>query len=144
MATKDSAGASWPATEIYWPTRNEIHILDQATGLRADPSIKLQESYQTTGGNLAVGDGYLIVAQADALVVFCQNSRLIQRYRDEIARAPDQAANYLSTGPGGRGDRPGRAGDRVARSWPCRRPVPPRRSTASRSPTRRAITSIAC
>ncbi|WP_406696671.1 PQQ-binding-like beta-propeller repeat protein [Singulisphaera sp. Ch08] len=80
---------------IYWPTKNEIHILDQASGLRADPSIKLQESFRTTGGNLAVGDGYLIVAQADALVAFCQNSRLIQRYRDAIARAPDQAGNYF-------------------------------------------------
>ena len=81
--------------KIYWPTRTEIHILDQATGLRIDPPIKLQESFQTTGGNLAVGDGYLIVAQADALVVFCQNSRLIQRYREEIARAPEQASNYF-------------------------------------------------
>lgn len=80
---------------IYWPTKQEIHILDQASGLRADPSIKLQASYQTTGGNLAVGDGYLIVAQTDALVAFCQNSRLIQRYRDAIARAPDQAGNYF-------------------------------------------------
>ncbi|SIO67289.1 Outer membrane protein assembly factor BamB, contains PQQ-like beta-propeller repeat [Singulisphaera sp. GP187] len=80
---------------IYWPTKNEIHILDQASGLRADPSIKLQASYQTSGGNLAVGDGYLIVAQTDALVAFCQNSRLIQRYRDAIARAPDQAGNYF-------------------------------------------------
>lgn len=80
---------------IYWPTRNEIHILDQETGLRTDPPIKLQEAFNTTGGNLAVGDGYLIVAQPDALVVFCQNSRLIQRYREEIARAPDHAANYF-------------------------------------------------
>ena len=80
---------------IYWPTRTEIHVLDQATGLRPSPPIKLQETFQTTGGNLAVGDGYLIVAQADALVVFCQNSRLIQRYRDEIALAPEQAANYF-------------------------------------------------
>ena len=81
---------------IYWPTKTEIHILDQATGLRTDPPIKLQEApFNTTGGNLAVGDGYLIIAQAEKLVVFCQNSRLIQRYRDEIARAPDQAPNYF-------------------------------------------------
>ncbi len=78
--------------KIYWPTRTEIHVLDQATGLRSDPPIKLQETYQQSGGNLAVGDGYLIVAQADKLVVFCQNRRLIQRYREEIARAPEQAA----------------------------------------------------
>ncbi|HEV3121214.1 MAG TPA: PQQ-binding-like beta-propeller repeat protein, partial [Isosphaeraceae bacterium] len=81
---------------IYWPTKTEIHVLDQATGLRADrPPIKLQEMFQTSGGNLAVGDGYLIVAQPDALVVFCQNSRLIERYREEIARAPEQASTYF-------------------------------------------------
>ncbi len=81
--------------KIYWPTRTEIHILDQATGLRTDPPIKLQESFQTSGGNLAVGDGYLIIAQTDKLVVFCQNSRLIQRYRDEIAAAPEQASSHF-------------------------------------------------
>ncbi len=80
--------------KIYWPTRGEIHVLDQTSGVREGPPIKLSERFQTTGGNLAVGDGYLIVAQADALVVFCQNSRLIQRYREEIARAPERASNY--------------------------------------------------
>ncbi len=79
---------------IYWPTKTEIHVLDQSSGLKADPPIKLQETFQCEGGNLAVGDGYLIVAQASALVVFCQNSRLIDRYRDEIARVPDQPSNY--------------------------------------------------
>jgi len=80
--------------KVYWPTRTEIHVLDQASGLKAEPPIRLQETYQCEGGNLAVGDGYLIVAQAAKLVVFCQNSRLIDRYRDEIARAPEQALNY--------------------------------------------------
>ena len=79
---------------IYWPTRTEIHVLDQSSGLKADAPIKLQETFQCEGGNLAVGDGYLIVAQADALVVFCQNSRLIERYREEIARVPERALNY--------------------------------------------------
>jgi outer membrane protein assembly factor BamB/tetratricopeptide (TPR) repeat protein len=77
---------------IYWPTKDRIEILDQGSGLRAEPPIKLMEIYHTSGGNLVAGDGYLIVAQADALVVFCQNSRLIDRYREEIARNPDQAA----------------------------------------------------
>lgn len=77
--------------QVYWPTRTEIHVLDQSTGLRSRPPIKLGEAFQTTGGNLAVGDGYLVVAQADALVVYCQNSRLIERYREQIAMAPEQA-----------------------------------------------------
>ena len=80
------------STGRAWDPRSTI--LDQASGLKAEPPIRLQETYQCEGGNLAVGDGYLIVAQAGSLVVFCQNSRLIDRYRDEIARAPDQAINY--------------------------------------------------
>jgi outer membrane protein assembly factor BamB/tetratricopeptide (TPR) repeat protein len=79
---------------IYWPTRNEIQVLDQRSGLLAERPIRLMEVYRTTGGNLVAGDGYLIVAQSDALVVFCQNSRLIERYRDEIAKSPEQAATY--------------------------------------------------
>ncbi len=81
---------------IYWPTQNEIQVLDQRTGLRALPPIRLLENFHVKGGgNLVAGDGYLIVAQADGLVVFCQNSRLIERYRQEIVRAPDNAANYF-------------------------------------------------
>ncbi|HZW33292.1 MAG TPA: PQQ-binding-like beta-propeller repeat protein, partial [Isosphaeraceae bacterium] len=79
---------------IYWPTRTEIQVLDQRSGLLADRPIKLAETYRTTGGNLAAGDGYLVVAQADGLVVFCQNSRLIERYREEIVRAPEQASTH--------------------------------------------------
>jgi outer membrane protein assembly factor BamB/tetratricopeptide (TPR) repeat protein len=80
--------------KVYWPTRNEIQVLDQAGGSRSGPPIKLSETYRTTGGNLVAGDGYLVVAQADGLVVFCQNSRLIERYRDEIARAPGHAPTH--------------------------------------------------
>jgi outer membrane protein assembly factor BamB len=80
---------------IYWPTRTDIQILDQKTGLRSEPPIKLMEAYGTAGGNLVAGDGFLVVAQADALVVFCQNSRLIERYKNEIALTPDHASNYF-------------------------------------------------
>ena len=80
---------------IYWPTQNEIQVLDQRSGLRAEPPIKLFETYHTRGGNLVAGDGYLIVAQRDGMVVFCQNSRLIERYQNEIARARDFAPNYF-------------------------------------------------
>jgi outer membrane protein assembly factor BamB len=80
--------------KIYWPTKTEIHVLDQGTGLLAEQPIRLQQKFQTGGGNLAVGDGFLVVAQSDAMVVFCQLSRLIERYRDAIAQAPEQATNY--------------------------------------------------
>ena len=81
--------------QVYWPTKNEIHVLDQATGARSDRgSIPLRQAFGSGGGNLAVGDGYLVVAGVDSLSVFCQNRRLIERYRQEIARSPDDAAAY--------------------------------------------------
>lgn len=81
---------------VYWPTKNEIHVLDQATGTRSDRGpIPLRSAFGIGGGNLSVGDGYLVVSNENSLVVFCQNSRLIQRYRDEIAKAPDRAENYV-------------------------------------------------
>ena len=77
---------------LYWPTANEIHILDQKTGLRSDRgSIRLRERFQTAGGNLALGDGYLVVAGTDNLSVFTQNTKLIRRYEQMIAANPEAA-----------------------------------------------------
>ncbi|WZO96479.1 PQQ-binding-like beta-propeller repeat protein [Isosphaeraceae bacterium EP7] len=83
---------------VYWPTRGEIQVLDQSNGLRTEPPIKLMEDFQINGGNLVAGDGYLIVTQADSMVVFCQNRRLMQRYREEIVKAPEKASNYYRLG----------------------------------------------
>ncbi|MBX6311727.1 MAG: PQQ-binding-like beta-propeller repeat protein, partial [Isosphaeraceae bacterium] len=86
--------------QIYWPTRDKIYVLDQATGLESERGpIDLAQAFGTGGGNLAVGDGYLVVAGLDSdnrlsLTVYCQNSRLIQRYQQEIARNPEKAVNY--------------------------------------------------
>lgn len=80
-------------TFLYWPTANEIHILDQKTGLRSTRgSIRLKERFQTSGGNLVLGDGYLVVAGTDNLSVFTQNTKLIRRYEQMIAASPDTAA----------------------------------------------------
>ena len=82
---------------IYVPTKTEIKVIDQATGMpRVDQEpIKLRDRFGTTGGNLVIGNGYLIVAQADALVVFCTNSLLMKRYQQEIVRAAERALNYF-------------------------------------------------
>lgn len=78
---------------LYWPTSHEIHILDQKNGLRSDRgSIRIRERFQTGGGNLALGDGFLVVAGTDSLNVFTQNSRLIRRYEQLIAEDPDASA----------------------------------------------------
>jgi|GEM_PF-1203649 len=80
---------------VYWPTQSQIHVLSITTGLRDQPPIELAKMFQTGGGNLAVGDGFLAVAQQDALVLYCQNRRVIQRYRQILAERPaDPAACY--------------------------------------------------
>src|SRR5262249_41533757 len=79
---------------IYWPTKDQIFVLDAATGLKSDREPIPLHAFGVSGGNLAVGDGYLVVAQADSLVVFCQNTRLIERYREEIAKTPEESWRY--------------------------------------------------
>ncbi len=94
----DSAGRGLITAEhIYWPTRGEVQVLDITTGMRATnrPPIQLSQKFQQNGGNLVAGDGYLVVAGAESLVVFSQNSRLIQRYQLEIAKAPERALPYF-------------------------------------------------
>jgi len=80
---------------LYWPTESEIHVIDAKTGLRSQKgSINLRD-FQSQGGNLALGDGFLVIAGVDSLSVFTQNSRLIKRYQQLIAQNPDSAlAHY--------------------------------------------------
>lgn len=84
--------------QVLWPTRTEIQVLDLATGLRAagQPPIQLTQKFEQGGGNLVAGDGYLVVASGDNLTVYSQNSRLIQRFEQEIARTPERASPYFS------------------------------------------------
>jgi cellulose synthase operon protein C len=95
---------------IYWPTKDYIHILDQNTGARAadQESIKLS-TYGLVGGNLAMGEGYLVIAGLDlntignhpplqSIVVFSHNTRRIQQLKDDIAKGIDPGPNSLILG----------------------------------------------
>jgi cellulose synthase operon protein C len=53
--------------EIFWPTRNEIYVIDPRTGAQRRSPIRL--SPLTGGANLAVSRGRLIVAGYDSLIV---------------------------------------------------------------------------
>jgi outer membrane protein assembly factor BamB len=56
-------------TEVFWPTRAEIHVVDADSGTRTRPPISLSP-VSDCGANLAVGDGRLIVAGYDKLLAF--------------------------------------------------------------------------
>jgi outer membrane protein assembly factor BamB len=82
--------------KVYCPTRTEILVLDQKTGGRVHETIPLfQAFFDHEGGNLAVGDGYLVVAERGRLAVYCQNSRLIERYQELIVEQPERASNHF-------------------------------------------------
>jgi putative pyrroloquinoline-quinone binding quinoprotein len=55
--------------EVYWPTRNEIYVLDATTGARRRPPIALQ-NVSDVGANLAVCGNNLIVAGYDKLQAY--------------------------------------------------------------------------
>ena len=53
--------------EIFWPTRNEIFVIDPKTGAQTRPPISL--SPLAGGANLVASQGRLIVAGYDKLMV---------------------------------------------------------------------------
>ncbi len=54
--------------EIFWPTRNEIYVVDPNSGAQTRPPLSLAPL--TGGANLAVSKGRLIAAGYDKLMVF--------------------------------------------------------------------------
>ena len=58
---------------VYWPTREDIYVVDQATGsLRR--RIPLLARYVESGGNLVLAGDFLAVAQSRRIVVFGPNA----------------------------------------------------------------------
>jgi hypothetical protein len=56
-------------SEVFWPTRNEIHVIHGVTGARSRPPIPLG-AISNCGANLAAANGRLIVAGYDKLMAF--------------------------------------------------------------------------
>lgn len=54
---------------IYWPTREEIFVLDAASGAPVRQPIRL-DLRQAQGGNLVVAGGYLLIAGSETLWAF--------------------------------------------------------------------------
>ncbi len=91
---------------IYWPTQNEIQILDQRTGLRAEPPIKLQETYHAKGrkpGRRRRLSDRRAGRRPGGLLPEQPPDRAVSRADRAVARGRRQ---LLPAGAGGRGDRP--------------------------------------
>ncbi|MHB1035185.1 MAG: outer membrane protein assembly factor BamB family protein [Pirellulales bacterium] len=60
---------------VYWPERDKIGLFDPKTGLQKG-IIPLGEDRRTTGGNLVVADGWLLIATGRSLSAFGERSRV--------------------------------------------------------------------
>jgi outer membrane protein assembly factor BamB len=70
---------------VYWPRREEIRLVDIATG-EVRRQINLAEQHGLVGGgNLIIAGGRLLVAQSNRLVAFSEFGVLKKPSRDELA-----------------------------------------------------------
>jgi outer membrane protein assembly factor BamB/tetratricopeptide (TPR) repeat protein len=82
---------------IMWPTLESIKIVDATTGTTIGNKPLHAAGAAETGGNLAVAQGMLLVAQPERLVVYCEYSLLKRRLEKQISdiNADDQSATLL-------------------------------------------------
>ncbi|MBX9654313.1 PQQ-binding-like beta-propeller repeat protein [bacterium] len=80
---------------VYWPTTAEIHVLDQATGLRAAPPISLLDGLRTKPGNLVAGDGFALLAQNRSVLLLRPHTWLQKKQEEYLAMRPDSAEAHL-------------------------------------------------
>jgi hypothetical protein len=70
---------------VYWPRREEIRLVDVATGA-VRRQIDLAEHHGLIGGgNLTVAGGKLLLAQSDRLVAFSPFGLRKKTPRDDLA-----------------------------------------------------------
>ena len=87
---------------VWWPTRETIEIRSQRTGRRIHRQPIPLEAHGTTrarntGGNLQITNGYLLVAQADRLVIYGESPLPVQPTRREISFAfPSRSYRFSS------------------------------------------------
>jgi len=63
---------------VYWPTRERIYVFDQHDMRQTRQPIDLAP-IGTTGGNLVIVDGVLLIATADRLAAFDSNGRELSK-----------------------------------------------------------------
>ena len=78
---------------VFWPKRDEIFIVDQATGV-IRRRVALSALHGEKGGNLTIADKYLLVAQPQRLVAFCEYG-LLKKRRKAISANPLRRAREV-------------------------------------------------
>jgi outer membrane protein assembly factor BamB len=86
--------------QIYWPTREEIVVIDQRNGRMTRQPINLRAK-GGTGGNLAIAGDLLLIAEANRLVAYTEFGRLKKRSRIDISAQPDDRRPVSRLGQSG-------------------------------------------
>ncbi|MBI3861122.1 MAG: PQQ-like beta-propeller repeat protein [Planctomycetia bacterium] len=86
----DPEGSTWgrgllAGGSVYWPRREEIRIIDAATGKPLRQVELAQQHGLYGGGNLAIAGGMLLVAQSDRLVAFSEFGARKKPAKDRLA-----------------------------------------------------------
>ena len=68
--------------KVYWPKRGSIEVRDQRTGRLVD-LIDLS-TRGSTGGNLLIAGDRLVIAEPDRLIVFGEESGVLERPRQIV------------------------------------------------------------
>ncbi|MGQ0633431.1 MAG: outer membrane protein assembly factor BamB family protein [Planctomycetaceae bacterium] len=83
---------------VYWPQREEIQMIEIATGrIRRKVSLSAQHSL-TGGGNLAIANDMLVMAQPGRLVAFSEYGALRRQRDEELSLKPDDARGWFELG----------------------------------------------
>lgn len=81
---------------VYWPTRTEIHVLDQSTGrpvVRTRPLLDQPELRRA--GNMVMGHETLIIAQSHRLLAITPYARREKKLIQQLVEQPNSAALHL-------------------------------------------------
>ncbi len=79
---------------LFWPTREFLYQLDPQTGvLQRKIALRTPDSAHY-GGNLAVANGLLLIAEPDCISVYGEYSRLKEQLRIELSQRPEEAVPW--------------------------------------------------
>jgi len=107
---------------VLWPRETEILVVEAKTGRRLR-EVPLAEIQRAGGGNLALADGFLVVAQTDRLLVFWEYLERRKKLEDDLTRtggtraALVAAALHESTNLRGEGPRDAAQERRAVDAW---------------------------
>lgn len=83
------------ADTVLWPRDTEILVVESKTGRRLR-EVPLAEIQRAGGGNLALADGFLVVAQTDRLLVFWEYFERRKKLEDDLTRTSGARAALVA------------------------------------------------